>query len=156
MNVLIGPYTDDDTARQIEIRIDKFDTWSMDHTLALIIVPMLKQLKATKQGAPFVNDEDVPEHLRSTAAPPLENGWDIDDNHFKRWDWVIDEMIWAMEQVIKDDESQFYDHSEVDEEADFNTQLHQIKIDRAGLQQYHERIQNGCRLFGLHFQNLWD
>lgn len=156
MNVLIGPYTDDDTTRQIEIRIDPFDTWSADHTLALIIVPMLKQLKTTKQGAPLVDDEDVPEHLRSTAAPPKEHEWDVDANHFKRWDWVMDEMIWAMEQVIKDDDGQFYDHSEVNEEADFNTQLHQIKIDREGLQQYHERIQNGCLLFGKYFQSLWD
>lgn len=156
MNVLIGPYTDDNTARQIDIRIDPFDTWSMDHTLALIIVPMLKQLKATKHGAPLTDDEDVPEHLRSTAAPPKENNWDVDANHFKRWDWIIDEMIWAMEQVIKDDDGQFYDCSEVDEEADVNTQVHQMKIDREGLKQYHERIQNGCRLFGKYFQALWD
>lgn len=156
MNVLIGPYTDDDTARQIEIRIDKFDTWSMDHTLALIIVPMLKQLHATKHGAPMTDDEDVPEHLRSTAAPPKENNWDVDANHFKRWDWIMDEMIWAMEQVIKDDDGKFYDYSEVDEEADVNTQVQQIKIDRAGLQQYHERMQKGCLLFGKYFQSLWD
>lgn len=156
MNVLIGPYVDAPETRQIEIRIDPFDTWGADHTLALIIVPMLKQLKTTKQGAPLVDDEDVPEHLRSTAAPPKEHEWDTDANHFKRWDWVMDEMIWAMEQVIKDDDGQFYDHSEVNEEADFNTQLHQIKIDRDGLQQYHERIQNGCLLFGKYFQSLWD
>lgn len=156
MNVLIGPYTDDNTARQIEIRIDPFDTWDADHTLALIIVPMLKQLKATKHGAPLTDDEDVPEHLRSTSAPPKENNWDVDANHFKRWDWIMDEMIWAMEQVIKDDEGQFYDHSEVDEEADLNTQVQQIKIDRKGLQQYHERIQKGCLLFGKYFQSLWD
>lgn len=156
MNVLIGPYTDDNTARQIDIRIDPFDTWDADHTLALIIVPMLKQLKATKHGAPLTDDEDVPEHLRSTSAPPKENNWDVDANHFKRWDWIMDEMIWAMEQVIKDDEGQFYDHSEVDEEADLNTQVQQIKIDRKGLQQYHERIQKGCLLFGKYFQSLWD
>lgn len=156
MNVLIGPYTNDDTARQIEIRIDPFDTWSADHTLALIIVPMLKQLKATKHGAPMTDDEDVPEHLRSTAAPPKTDPWDVDGNHFLRWDWIMDEMIWAMEQVIKDDESEFYDHSEVDEEADVNTQVQQMKVDREGLQQYHERMQNGCRLFGKYFQALWD
>ena len=155
MNVLIGPYTDDDTARQIEIRIDKFDTWSMDHTLALIIVPMLKQLKATKHGAPYVDDEDVPEHLRSTSAPPPDDPWDVDDNHFKRWDWVMDEMTWAMEQVVKDDESEFYDHSAVDNTS-LKSWLKTVKIDREGLQQYHERIQNGCRLFGKYFQNLWD
>ena len=42
------------------VRIDRYDTWSMDHTLADIILPMLKQLDATKHGAPHVDDEDVP------------------------------------------------------------------------------------------------
>lgn len=156
MNVLIGPYTDDDTTRQIEIRIDPFDTWSADHTLSLIIVPLLKQLKATKHGAPLVDDEDVPEHLRSTAAPPKENEWDVDGNHFLRWDWVMDEMIWAMEQIVKDDESEFYDDSGIDDTTDFDTQLRQMKIDREGLQRYHERMQNGCQLFGKYFTALWD
>lgn len=155
MKIDIGPYTDDDTTRQIEIRIDKFDTWSADHTLALIIVPMLKQLKATKHGAPYVDDEDVPEHLRSTSAPPPDDPWDVDDNHFKRWDWVMDEMIWAMEQVVKDSEDEFYDHSNVDNTS-LKSWLKTVKIDREGLQQYHERIQNGCRLFGRYFQDLWD
>ena len=155
MNVLIGPYTDDPGARQIDIRIDKHDTWSMDHTLALIIVPMLKQLHVTKQGAPMVDDEDVPEHLRSTAAPPLENEWDIDDNHFKRWDWVMDEMIWAMEQIVQDNTDEFYDHSEVDNTS-LDSWIKTTKIDREGLDAYHDRIRNGCRLFGRYFQNLWD
>lgn len=155
MKIDIGPYTDDDTTRQIEIRIDKFDTWSMDHTLALLIVPMLKQLKATKHGAPLVEDEDVPEQLRSTSAPPKADPWDVDANHFKRWDWVLDEMIWSMEQIVKDDESEFYDHSNVDNTS-LKSWVDSMKIDRAGLQAYHERIQNGCRLFGVHFQSLWD
>lgn len=154
MNVLIGPYTNDDTARKIEIRIDPFDTWSADHTLALIIVPILKQLKATKHGAPMVDNEDVPEHLRSTSAPSTIDH--VDANHFLRWDWVMDEMIWAMEQIVKDDESEFYDNSEVDENADFNTQLSQMKLDRQGIQQYHERLQHGCQLFGKYFTALWD
>ena len=156
MNVLIGPYTDNNAQRQIEIRIDRFDTWGMDHTLALIIVPMLRQLHTTKHGAPMTDDEDVPEYLRSTSAPPKENESDIDDNHFKRWDWIMDEMIWSMEQIVNDDDNQFYDHSEVDENADLSTQLEQMKVDREGLQRYHDRIQNGCRLFGKYFQDLWD
>ena len=49
------------------VKIDYWDTWSMDHTLSPIILPMLKQLKETKQGSPFVDDADVPEHLWSTA-----------------------------------------------------------------------------------------
>lgn len=109
MKIFIGPYTDDDSERQVDIHIDNYDTWSMDHTLAMIILPMLRQLKETKHGAPGVDDSDVPDELKSTSAPPKENDWDTDDNHFKRWDWALDEMIWAFEQIlIPDRESQFY------------------------------------------------
>jgi hypothetical protein len=157
MKAIIGPYVEDNTPRQIEITIDPYDTWSMDHTLALIIVPMLKQLKATKHGAPLVDDEYVPEHLRSTAAAPKENEWDTDTNHFKRWDYVLDEMIWAMEQIVNDnDEDLFYDMSEVDEEANIMDQVEQIKCDVEGLHKHHERIANGTKLFGIFFQSLWD
>ena len=92
------------------VKIDYWDTWSMDHTLSYIIVPMLKQLKATKHGAPYVDDEDVPERLRSTNAKPKENDWDTDEFHFDRFDWVLDEMIWAFEQkTIDNDEEAFFD-----------------------------------------------
>jgi hypothetical protein len=157
MKVNIGNYPENDNPRQIEITIDEYDTWSMDHTLALLIVPMLKQLKSTKHGAPFIDDEYVPEHLRSTAAPPKEYEWDVDDNHFKRWDYVLDEMIWAMEQIVAhDNEDQFYDMSNVNEEAEIMEQIDAILCDRSGLQKHHERIANGTKLFGIFFQNLWD
>jgi hypothetical protein len=157
MKAIIGPYPDDDTKRVETILLDPYDTWNMDHTLALIIVPMLKQLKATKHGAPFVDDEYVPEHLRSTAAAPKENEWDTDTNHFKRWDYVLDEMIWAMEQIANDnDEDLFYDMSEVNEEANIMEQVEQIKCDIEGLHKHHERIANGTKLFGIFFQSLWD
>jgi len=95
--------------RKIKVRIDHYDTWSMDHTLSYIVLPMLKQLKETKHGSPFVDDEDVPDHLKSTAAPPKENEWDTDNNHHDRWDWVLGEMIWAFEQQIDDNaEDQFH------------------------------------------------
>jgi hypothetical protein len=158
MKVNIGPYTTGGNEdRNIDIVIDPYDTWSMDHTLALLIVPMLKQLKATKHGAPLVGDEYVPEHLRSTAAPSKENEWDIDENHFKRWDYVIDEMIWAMEQIIDDnDEDPFFDHSEVDEDANIMSQISDIKCDYEALKIHHARIANGTKLFGIFFQSLWD
>jgi len=96
------------------IKIDKYDSWSADHTIAMIVLPILKQLQTTKHGAPYTDDADVPEHLRSTSAPPKENEWDTDENHFKRWDWIMNEMIWTFEQLASDDdESQFY-HGESD------------------------------------------
>jgi hypothetical protein len=85
----------------------------MDHTMALIIHPMLVQLRRDNHGTPYTNDEDVPGKLRSTSAPPLtqkekDNGG-LDKNFNKRWDWIMDEMIWAFQQRIDDNgEDQFY------------------------------------------------
>ena len=140
------------------VKIDRWDTWSMDYTLSFIVVPMLKQLKETKHGAPFVDDEDVPEELKSTSAPPKENEYDTDENHFKRWDWALNEMIWAFEQNIDtNSEDKFFDHEEWDPtEKDFNTSLHKIKIDQVGLKAHQDRKANGFRLFGKYYQGLWD
>jgi len=130
--------------RTIKVRIDKYDTWSMDHTLALIISPMLKQLKATKHGSPFVSDEDVPEHLRSTAAPELseqEKNWGgTDDLFHDRWVYVLDEMIFAFDLELDNDwEDEYYKNSNYDE-----------------MSKVFERQKNGFRLFGKYYQGLWD
>ena len=143
------------------VKLDRWDTWSMDHTLAMIALPMLRQLRETKNGAPMVDDDDVPMSLKSTSAPAKENEWDTDDNHFRRWDYVLDEMIWAFEQkVCDDDESEFFDHSECGDVKDFikdpNTHLAKSKVDWDGLKRHNERKQNGFRLFGKYYQNLWD
>ena len=139
------------------VKIDYWDTWSMDHTLSYIIVPMLKQLKATKHGAPYVDDEDVPERLRSINAKPKENDWDTDEFHFDRFDWVLDEMIWAFEQKTKDnDDEAFFDWSEVDHDKSLENQYSKVKIDRDGLDAHQARKTNGYRLFGKYYEGLWD
>jgi len=151
--------------RKIKVRIDPYDVWSMDNTLAYIIHPMLVQLKEQKHGGPFVADEDVPEHLRSTAAPAKENDWDTDDNHFKRWDrwdWVLEELIWTFTQIKEDNwESQYYkDLGEIDfdssKEDDTISWKRKPVIDWEGRNKHQERITNGLKLFGKYYQALWD
>lgn len=139
------------------VKIDYWDTWSMDCTLSPIIAPMLKQLQKEKHGAPLVDDDDVPVELRSTSAPAKENDWDTDDNHFKRWDWVMEEMIWTFDQLSNwDNDSKFYDHGEKVEGESFEDSLKRIKVDKEGLDAHNDRIQNGLRLFGKYYRNLWD
>jgi hypothetical protein len=158
--------------RKVKIRIDPYDTWGMDSTLSMIILPMLQQLHATKHGAPLVDDDDVPEHLRSTTAPPRENEWDTDGNHFLRWDWIMDELIWTFTQLHPDCdwEGQYrtgeYDLQSVPCEWDDlgNPSLYELKdgpnhtakIDQEGLKAHQDRINNGLRLFGKYYQGLWD
>lgn len=153
MYVNIGPYLDEGE-RKVQVHIHKYDTWSMDHTLALIIAPMLKQLQATKHGAPFVDDEDVSEEVRSTNATPKENEWDLDEHHFARWDWVLDEMIWAFEQKCRDDWMEDYYKYEDDSNEPLGLKL--VWSDDEGRKAHQERMNNGFRLFGKYFENLWD
>jgi len=109
MKVLIGEYRDDDLDREVDVTIDKYDIWSLDHTLAYIIHPALVLLKSKKNGAPNVDDDDVPEYLKASNAPPKENSWDTDENWFQRWEWVMDEMIWSFAQKLNvDHDAQFY------------------------------------------------
>jgi hypothetical protein len=153
------------------VKIDYYDTWSMDRTLSPIILPMLKQLQKDKHGAPFVDDVDVPEELRSTSAPPKENEWDTDENHFKRWDWALEQMIWSFEQLNDDDnDAQFHtgvhDVKSVPCKWDENGKatLYEMKkgpndtshFDGEGYKAHHEKIQVGLTLFGKYYRNLWD
>lgn len=151
-------WVDNRRSRNIKIKLHPYDSWNADVTIAMIAAPLLKQLKETKHGSPFVDDSDVPEHLRSTAAPPKENEYDIDENHHARWDWVLGEMIWAMEELAngKPGEDKFYDHTESNKERDLAKSISKLKVDDIGLEQYHKRLQKGCELFGKYFQGLWD
>ena len=147
------------------VKIDHYDVWSMDSTLSPIILPMLKELKRVKHGAPFVDDEDVPPKLRANrtvykgnADPALHQiNDDVDKKFFKRFDYILDEMIWTFEQLCMDDhEAQFYDHTESRKETDLMKSVRKIKVDRIGLRKHNDRIDNGLRLFGKYFRSLWD
>jgi hypothetical protein len=147
--------------RQVYIRIDKYDSWSADHTLALIAVPLLRQLQATKHGAPLVDDEDVPEGLglRSYETEKIKaNDWDTDDNHFRRWDWVLSEIIWALEQKLSDDcEAQFHSEKDPDlKSRDFDAMMNNLVFDHSGWEQWQQRKTRGYKLFGKYYENLWD
>lgn len=185
MRVIIGPYPGmkSKKPRKVSISIDKWDTWGMDDTLAKIILPMLRQLKKTKHGAPYTDDADVPARLSSKHDKKFDSKKGETDKHFfKRWDWILSEMIWAFEQKNKDWENKFYsgkiDHlwqaydkddnrlgnpvklkDKVDNASYYqivNGPKHTFKIDRVGLEKHHDRMKNGFRLFGKYYESLWD
>jgi len=172
MKVTIGKYpTKLNKERKISVRIDPWDTWSMDHTLALIIHPMLVQLKENKHSSPLVDDEDAPEELRSTAAPAKEYEWDTDAFHHDRWRWVLDEMIWAFAQKLDDKAEDQFHSGENDiewvKETDEEKQAFEMKrmkrgpndthvFDLEGWKKWNARKSNGFRLFGKYCEALSD
>jgi hypothetical protein len=157
----------DKRRRRVYVHIDNYDVWSADHTLSLIVLPLLQKLKQHKHGSPHVDDEDVPAGmgLRSTEAPAKENEWDTDDNWHDRWTWVLDEIIWAHHQEVHGDPDSeaCWTHDVPDECWPFPSQrtgigkmLGNIKCDDAALAAFNDRKQNGFRLFGKYYQSLWD
>jgi hypothetical protein len=124
--------------RKISVRIDNYDTWNADDTLAHIILPTLKMLRDNKAGAPYVDNEDVPEHLYS----PTET-YDTDPMWFARWEYVLNEMIFAFENKLTAWTDESLSDSGPDEYDWNNAEIHA------------NRIQNGFRLFGKYYQSLW-
>jgi hypothetical protein len=166
------------------IKIDYWDTWSIDHTLAPIILPMLKQLKETKHGSGFIDLEDVPEAMRLTTTEDYDDQKTFDfyndpeltrqniqcDVH-DRYEWALDEMIFAFEHLVDDSWEDKYRSGEIDWvsepckfDADGKPTLYQFKdgpdhtykCDYDGLFEEWKRVDNGLRLFGKYFRTLWD
>lgn len=127
MKVNIGGYPNGEEPRLIDINIEGFDVWEMYYTLALIISPMLKQLKETKNGVPgcmpaFDNDfYDWNTHPEEAEAQLKEAE--------KQWNEILDKMIYSFDKIISDD---FYDNRS------------------------DPKIQEGIDLFAKYYFDLWD
>lgn len=147
--------------QKIIVKLDRWDTWSADHTLGYIILPVLKQLKKQKQGSPFVDIEDVPDELRVVA----EDEYGTDPLIHERWEYVLDEMIFAFETkvgMLQDWEDMFHhggDFSMTAEKLESGYyRLHSngsVDMDMDGLKEMQARISNGFRLFGKYYEALW-
>ena len=158
MKVTIGSYPKSPKReRKVSVHIDRSDVWNMDHTLALIVVPMLKMLKEDKHGSPYVDNDDVPEHLRSIQTEP---SYEVDETHHARWAWVLDEMIWAFEQHADSEwETQYYS-GDTDMYVDDNGFLcegpnHTFSVDHDGQTAHRNRMKNGLQLFAKYYDGLW-
>jgi hypothetical protein len=152
--------------RTVKVHIDRWDTWSMDHTLAYIVLPMLRQLKETKHGAPFVDPKDVPKELqpKKQTKKQKDNG-ETDSTHFERWDWVLDEMIFAFDSKVNEGWEDQFETGESDLQwkkleggmTEMVLGPNDTKVyDWEGRKKYEERISNGFRLFGKYYSSLWD
>lgn len=154
-------------SQKIDVRIDSFDVWSLDHTLAYIIAPALQRLKDEKHGTPYVDVEDVPESLRGALedGDPHSKGYSA-----KAWEYVLDEMIFAFTSINDDRiEDQFYQNIDqlkmefvkTDDCPDGFSELKFTKgpdyfYDREGHAAFQKRQDNGFRLFGKYYRSLWD
>ena len=177
MKVKIGKYFKNGS-RRVDIQVERFDSWSLDHTLAQIILPCLVQLREIKQGVPSefadVGGEGFSEQssfdfYKESYSEAFELGC-------KRWDEILDKMIWSFEQIVSENYDDLYHHGKPDYDfvktekqypnpitgkmedtyqmVDKNPNEHWY--DYVGHREHERRIQEGLELFGKYFRNLWD
>ena len=178
MKINIGKFPKNNR-RKINVQIDKYDTWSLDHTLAKIIYPALIQLRDTKHGIPgdFVNDVGGEDYVNQESfdfyKETHSESWETAS---KGWDEVLDKMIWSFEQLANQDYDKQYHHGEAKYDwvesdkqypnpvtgkieptyqmVDKNPDEHWY--DHVGHKLHEDRIQEGLDLFGKYYRALWD
>jgi hypothetical protein len=136
----------DKRKRKVEIKIERYDVWNMDSTLALLVLPMLKQLKEQKHGAPASMAGFA--QLSQNSYPQMcfafyeEGDEAADQAGFAEWDEIMNKMIWSFEQLLDEDsDSKFFEND---------------TYDQKGYEAYAARMQEGFELFGKYYQSLWD
>ena len=177
MKVNLGTYKKDG-GRRIDVQIDRFDTFSLDHTLAYIILPALIQLKNTKMGVPaeFADVLGADYDMQDSFDFYKDSHNDAFDERCKRWEETLDKMIWSFQQIVFDDYEQQYHHGKAEYDwvktdqqftnpvnnkvedtfqmIDKNPTEHWT--DYEGMRVHEERIQEGLELFGKYYRHLWD
>jgi hypothetical protein len=176
MKVNIRNFHKGPNERKVEVTVEKWDTYSMDHTAALLILPLLLQLKQTKHGVPSGlvtrNGGDMDNNLCFDFIAEDENA--VFDKLCDQWDEILDKMIWSFQQIVDDSYDSKYHHghmklgwkpieithpttrtvSKAYEMVDENPGEHWY--DHVGHTLHEERIQEGLELFGKYYRNLWD
>ena len=110
------------------IRISRRDLYSLDHSLSHIILEGLVRFKKDNNfSIPFVDDEDVPQDMRyeSHNTEAIEANNELLE---QRWEYVLDQMIEAF--VILSEDTWNY---QTDEEI----------------------VNQGLKMFGKYYRNLW-
>lgn len=158
--------------RKIKVKLHDYDTWNVDDTLAHIIYPLLLKMREQKNAIPLVDNKDVPKAIRRPAG--LEAG-EEDENFAARWEYVLNEMIFAFNSIVNfEDEPEFStgvmditrigvdkDGNETDDEDKVSYYKvvhgpnHTYKTDLVAYGKYAKRVQNGFALFGKYYQSLW-
>ena len=177
MKVNIGKYVKTKNRQKVSVVIEPHDTYSLDYTLAYIILPALLQLKATQHGIPA---EFADNGSGSESQDSFDFYKDTHEESFnknvQKWQDILDKMIWSFEQILHGDYDEKYHHGEIKydwvktddqltnpltgkledmyEMVDRNPEKHWL--DYEGLKEHEKRIQEGLELFGKYYRSLWD
>lgn len=149
-----------------KVTVDPHDVVSLDYTLGLVILPALKRFREDNDSIHIVDPVDVPSYLKP-SKDELDHYYqtmEIDDKAHARWEWVLDEMIWAFECVVdKSWEDQYHTgNMDIQFERTSNGYCsmvygpdHTHQFDSKGYEDHSKRIDRGLKLFTKYYRTLW-
>ncbi len=155
-NTWVKPFLNwiyDKKKRVVYTKIDDYDVWNLDNTLAQVILPALKEYRKITFA--------IPSNIHDTAGLPYPTETDEEyEIALKKWHETLDKMIWSFEQITSDYEQQFYSvEGEIADPIFKDGQLNwktKPTIDFDALKHHDKKIQEGLDLFGKYYRNLWD
>lgn len=179
MKINIGRYPKGNRERKVNIQIDHYDTWNLDHTLAKIIYPALLQLREQKQGVPseFVEDVGGTDYEQQDSFDFYkETHKESFDKACELWKETLDKMIWSFRELAEGDYDTKYYHGKPEFEFVETEKMYPNPItgkmektyhmvdknpsdhwhDSVGQELHEQRMQEGFELFGKYFRALWD
>ena len=140
--------------------VSDLELWSLDFTLAKVILPKLKAYKdMDRHGYPGQFIDTFKEGLKfGYSNEELQEALDkgkIIIGGFDLWNEYLDEMIFAFDYIVSEEgcskiEKSFYKRWDI--ENPYVNESYNYEL----LTQYENRCQNGLELFGRFFKNLWD
>jgi len=163
--------------RKVNVEIEHFDTYSLDHTLALIILPALIQYKNNNNGIPseFSDVGGDPNSMQESFSFYTDTHVEAFEEGVRKWEEVIDKMIWSFQQIVEDQYQSKYHHGSSDilwkksDEEFYNPVTGKMEkaydmietdpdarwYDINGYEEHERRVQEGLELFGKYYRNLW-
>ena len=139
MRAYIGKYPkNSDKERKIDIRVDDYDLWNADNTMALFIVAILTKFKDHINGIPcgLLTDE----YMEISSSIEFHEE-DEDGPLHKKLDGIYDECLKNYKNII--DEIIFSFTSSEDYSIDLDKEMQ-------------ARKENGRKLFIEHFDSFWN
>lgn len=112
--------------RNIKVKIHPYDLWSLDVSLAHVILPALRAFRLNISGYP--------------GSLWKDDNKDNDDSSMNQWEAIIDKMIWSFENCIEDPKF---------------PGLHNEELYNA-MKEHENKVQEGIDLFAKYYRNLWN
>tara|TARA_Y100000593_G_scaffold42861_1_gene82056 strand:- start:26128 stop:26760 length:633 start_codon:yes stop_codon:yes gene_type:complete len=144
-----------------------YDAWDFKSQHAKWCVPRLKHLRDNHVGYPVCmedeNDKGEWSDTQSVFPADSEEGRDHFDKYGKRWETLLDKMIWSFEHlddlvepIYPDDYDKRQNKITYDDGCVAYEALDKRKPDYTPIEEHRKKVQEGLDLFAKYYENLWD